>query len=101
MKRYTLLSQIKVLHEQLAEAARQNGYEFSTSTSHNNDVTYADKLGSNWIYGWEYNYGDEDFSYHSLDGSAEEDADDYGELGQDAVGTLPMATAGGKKGDAG
>ncbi len=46
----------------------------------------------------EYKDENEDFSYHSLDGLAEEDADDYGGMGKDAVGTSPMAAAGGKVG---
>ncbi len=35
---------------------------------------------------------DKEFSYHLLDGSAKEEGEDYGKLGQDADGTSPMAT---------
>jgi hypothetical protein len=42
---------------------------------------------------------DKDFSYHLSDGLAEEEIDDHGELGGDAVGTSPLVTsAGGKVG---
>jgi hypothetical protein len=74
LKEDTHLSQIKLLHEQFAEATCQKGYDLSTSTSHNNDSTDTNKLGGNEIYGRKYNDEDEDFSYHSSDGSAKEDA---------------------------
>jgi hypothetical protein len=35
---------------------------------------------------------DKEFSYHSSAGSAKEEGEDYGKLGQDADGTSPMAT---------
>jgi hypothetical protein len=69
------------------------------NTSHSEDSTDAPDSGDDGIYGKDYDNKDEDFSYHSSDGSAEEEIDDHGELGADAVGTSPLVTsAGGKVG---
>ncbi len=62
-----------------------------THTTQSDDGTDIDEISNDGIYGREYSNDDEDFSYHSSDGLAKEDADGQGELGHDAVGMLPMA----------
>jgi hypothetical protein len=48
--------------------------------------------GNDGIYGTMDNNEDKNFSYHSSDGSVEEEENDQQVLGQNAVGTLPLAT---------
>jgi hypothetical protein len=56
------------------------------------------EISNDGIFGKEYNNDDKDFSYHSSDRSAEEEAAAHREFGHDAVGTLHMATSGSKEG---
>jgi hypothetical protein len=66
-------------------------------TSHSKDGTDTPNFKANGIYGKDYDNENEEFSYHLLDGLAEERINDHGELGADAVGTSPLVTpAGGK-----
>ncbi len=49
-----------------------------THTAHSDNNTHANEIGVDRIYGKEYDNDDEDFSYHSSDGLAEEDAPRHG-----------------------
>ncbi len=69
-----------------------------TPSTHRDIGTAINEIGNNGIYGKEYNINDEDFSYHSPDGFAKEEAAAHGELGHDAVRMLPTATSGSKEG---
>jgi hypothetical protein len=76
------------LQEKFAEAYRNKD-------SHNkgNDNIAVVKLGDeDSICDAEYDEEDEEFSYHSLDGSAKEEGENHGKLGQDADGSSPMVT---------
>jgi hypothetical protein len=98
-KEDTCLLGIKLLREKFEHAAHQKVDGLLMDTSHSEDDTDAPDFGDDGIYGKDYDNEDEDFSYHLLDGSAEEEIDDHGELGADAVGTSPLVTsAGGKTG---
>jgi hypothetical protein len=96
-KEDTRLLRIKMLQEKFKHAAHQKVNGLLMDTSHSKDSTDAPDFGDNGIYGKDYDNQDEDFSYHLLDGSAEEEIDDYGELGADAVGTSPLVTSVGGK----
>jgi hypothetical protein len=98
VKEDTCLSHIKLLQEQFAEAACQQGIDLLTHPAHSDTGTDVDEIGNNEIYGKEYNDHDEDFSYHSSDGLAKENADSQGELGHNMGRMSPMATLGGKEG---
>jgi hypothetical protein len=91
------LLHIKLLQEQFAHAAHQKVDSLLMDTSHSKDGTDAPDFGDDGIYGQDYDNDDKDFSYHLLDGSAEEEIDDHGELGADAVGTSPLVTSAGGK----
>ncbi len=88
-KEDTRLLRIKLLREKFEHAARKKVDGLLMDTSHSKDGTDAPDFGDNGIYGKDYDNEDEDFSYHSLNGLAEEEIDDHGELGADAVGTSP------------
>jgi hypothetical protein len=85
-----------LLREKFEHGARQKVDGLLMDTSDSEDGINAPDFGDDGIYGKDY---DDDFSYHLSDGSAEEEIDDHGELGADAVGTSPLVTsAGGKTG---
>ncbi len=88
---------IKLLQEQFAHAAHQKVNGLLMDTSHSEDGTDVPDFGDNGIHGTEDDNEDKDFSYHLLDGLAEEEVDDHGELGVDAVGTSPLVTSAGGK----
>jgi hypothetical protein len=93
------LLHIKLLQEQFAHAACQKVDGLLMDTSHSKDGTNAPDFGDNCIYGTEDANEDEEFSYHLSDGLAEEEIDDHGELGADAVGTSSLvSSAGGEVG---
>ncbi len=93
------LLHIKLLQEQFAHATCQKVDGLLMDTSHSEGGTDTPDFGNDGIYKMEDDDEDEDFSYHLSNGSAEEEIDDHGELGADAVGTSPLATsAGGKVG---
>jgi hypothetical protein len=98
VKKDTCLSRIYLLREQFAEAACQKGIDSLTPPSHSNNGTKVNEIEDGRIYGKEYDNDDKDFSYHSSDGSAEEEAAVHRELGHGTVGTSPMATLGSKEG---
>jgi hypothetical protein len=88
VKEAARLTRDEILREKFAEASRNKD-------SHNkgNDNIAVIELGhDNSICNAESDEEDKEFSYHSLDGSAEEDGEDHGKLGQDADGSSPMAT---------
>ncbi len=72
------LTRSKILREKFMEASRNK-----------NPIKMGDHDS---IHDAESEEEDKEFSYHSSDGSAEEEGEDYGELGQDADGTSLMAT---------
>ncbi len=72
------LTQVEILREKFAEASLNK-----------NPIKMGDHDS---IRDAELKEEDEEFSYHSSDGSAEEGGEDYGKLGKDADGTSPMAT---------
>jgi hypothetical protein len=62
-------------------------------TPHSKDGTDAPDFDDDGIHGKNYDNEDEDFSYHLSDELAEEEIDNHGELGVDAVGTSPLVTS--------
>ena len=66
-------------------------------TPHSKDGTDAPDFNDDGIYGKNYDNEDEDFSYHLSDGLAEEEIDNHGELGADAVGMSPLVTSASSK----
>ena len=86
---------IKLLREKFEHAARQKVDGSLMDTSRSEDGTDAPTFGDDGIYAEDYDNKDKDFSYHSSDGSAEEEMDDHGEFGSDAVGTSPLAASAG------
>jgi hypothetical protein len=90
VKEDTRLSRINLLREQYAEAAHQKGINLLRPPTHSDSGTDVDEIGDDRIYGKEYDNNDEDFSYHSSDGSAKES--------HDMVGMPPMATLGSMEG---
>jgi hypothetical protein len=94
------LARIEFLQKKFAEIAHQKGRckaidnpisDLLRNNTHSND-TSDNELDNDGIYGRMVDDEDKDFSYHSSDGSAEEDENDQQVLGQNAVGTLPLAT---------
>ncbi len=77
-KEAACLTQVKILREKFAEASRNKN---PIKTGDHDSIRNA-----------ETEEEDKEFSYHLSDGSAKEEGEDYGELGQDADGTSPMAT---------
>jgi hypothetical protein len=94
-KEASCLLHIKLLQEQFAHAAHQKVNGFLMDTSHSKDGTDAPDFGDDGIYATEDDNEDMDFSNHLLDRLAEEEIDDHGELGADAVGTSPLVTSAG------
>jgi hypothetical protein len=72
------LTQVEILQEKFAEASQKK-----------NPIKMGDHDS---ICDAELEEEDKEFSYHLSDGSAKEEGEDYGELGQEADGTSPMAT---------
>ncbi len=72
------LTRIKILREKFVEASRNK-----------NPIKMGDHDS---ILDAESEEEEEEFSNHLSDGSAKEEGEDYGELGQDADGTSRMAT---------
>ncbi len=68
------------------------------ASTHSQDDSDAEELDNNGIYGREYDNTDEDFSYHSSDGSDKDDTGYDCSLGNGAEGTSPPATAYSKDG---
>ncbi len=66
-------------------------------TPHSKDGTDAPDFDDDDNYGKNYDNEDEDFSYHLSDGLAEEEIDEHGELGADAVGMSPLVTSASSK----
>ncbi len=91
-KEHSCLLRIKLLCEKFEHAARQKGNGLFMDTPPSKDGTDAPDFDGDGIYGKNYDNEDEDFSYHLSDGSAEEEIDDHGELGADAVRTSPLVT---------
>ncbi len=89
------LSRIKLLQEKFKCATQQKVDGLLMDTSRSKDGTDAPTFGDDGIHAEDYDDEDKDFSYHSLDGSAEEEMDDHGEFGLDAVGTSPLAASAG------
>jgi hypothetical protein len=82
------LTQIEILQEKFAKASQNKN-----SRNKGNDNIAVIELGDdNSICNAEFDEEDKEFSYHSSDGSVEEEGEDHGELGQDADGLSPMAT---------
>ncbi len=98
MKKDTHLFHINFQREQFAEAACQKGIDLPTPPTHSNNDIDVNVIGNDGIYSKEYDNDDKDFSYHSSDGSANEEAVAQREFGHEAVGTLPMATSRSKEG---
>jgi hypothetical protein len=69
-----------------------------TPPTHSNIGKDVDGTRDDGIHGMEYNNDDEDFNYHSSDGSAKKKAAAHRDLGNNVVGWLPMATTGNKEG---
>ncbi len=88
VKEAACLTRIEILQEKFAEASQNKD-----SCNKGNDNLVVIKLGDdNIICNAESDEEDKEFSYHSSDGSAEEEGEDHGKLGQDADGSSPMAT---------
>ena len=94
------LDRIEFLRKKFAEIAHQKGRckaidnsisDLLTNNTHSDD-TSDNELDNDGIYGRMDNDEDDDFSYHSPDVSAKEDENDQQVLGQNTVGTLPLAT---------
>ncbi len=82
------LTRIEILREKFAEASQNKD-----SCNKGNDNIVVIELGNDdSIRDAESDEEDKEFSYHSSGGSAEEEGEDHGELGQDADGSSPMAT---------
>jgi hypothetical protein len=86
-----------LLHEKFEHAARQKGDGLLMDTPHSKDGTDAPDFDDDDNYGKNYDNEDEDFSYHLSDGLAEEEIDEHGELGADAVGMSPLVTSASSK----
>jgi hypothetical protein len=89
-KEHSCLLRIKLLREKFEHAASQKGDGLLMDTPHSKDGTDTPDFDDDGIYGKNYDNEDEDFSYHLSDGLAEEQIEDHGELGADAVGTSPL-----------
>jgi hypothetical protein len=88
VKEAACLTQIEILREKFAEASQNKD-----SRNKGNDNIAVIKLGDdNSICNAESDEEDKEFSYHLSDGSAKEEGEDHGKLGQDADGSSPMAT---------
>jgi hypothetical protein len=94
------LARIEVLQKKFADAAHQKGRyksnndpitNFLANNTNSNNNSGNDS-GNDGIYGTMEDNEDNDFSYHSSDGSAEEEENDQQVMGQNAVGTSPLAT---------
>jgi hypothetical protein len=66
--------------------------DLSMASTHSQDNSGAEELDNNGIYGREYDKTNEDFSYHSSDGSDKDDAGYDCSLGNGTEGTSPPAT---------
>ncbi len=67
--------------------------DLTTASTHSQDDFNAEEMDNDNIYGREYDDTNEDFSYHSSDGSDEDDAGYDCSLGNGIEGMLPPATA--------
>jgi hypothetical protein len=86
-KEIARLSRIQILWEKFDKASREKGRDKQDGVN-NNDDEMDDDVDACTVRSDEH---DKDFSYHSSDGSAEEDGNQH-DIFQHADGTSPMAT---------
>ncbi len=67
--------------------------DLTTASTHSQDNSDAEEMDNNNFYGREYDNTNEDFSYHSSDGSDKDDAGYDCSLGNGMEGMSPPATA--------
>ncbi len=87
-KEMACLARIQILHEKFAKDSREKGSGKQADESNK----YAEIDYDEGVCKADSNEDDKNFSYHSSDGSAEEDGEHQDEFGQHADGTSPMAT---------
>jgi hypothetical protein len=90
-KEMACLARIQILREKFAKDSREKG----SGKQANESNKYAEIDYNEGVCKADSNEEDKDFSYHSSDGSAEEDGEHQDDFGQHADGTSPMATENG------
>jgi hypothetical protein len=95
-------SHIKLCQQQSKNAARKKSdrsratspyIDLTTASTHSQDDSDPEEMDNNNIYRREYDNTNEDFSYHSSDGSDKDDAGYDCSLGNGMEGMSPSATA--------